>query len=864
MAYVHVISNLTSSLPQRATSTHRRKLTLSTLARRHGLDPRGQPLICSRNGQWISQKQWRRVCAKHDDVVTFVIMPRGGGLRVAAMLGILLAASVVAPFIAAPLAAALPAAFGGAVTALTTAGLVIGGSYLLNVLIPVKPAGDLSRSDLSSPTYANTLSAQNNIARLGAPIPVLYGRVRFVPDLAASPWVEWNEQHQILRQVFVLTQGEMSIEKVELGLTDLSSFEDVTTQIVGPGDPITLFPPEVFTSNQVSNIILTPPNDPDVVPDRGQWASTTTYALNDIVYQDVYTGGTGPTRRYFKSLSGSNINHFPSSSPSFWQNVGSAPPGTLTLKGPFPACPPGRTISKIGVDLSFPAGLFILDPTTGAPLPATIQWRFDCQEITDSGDPVGNWIFLDAETADSTFGQLVTPVFPQSQYMGAGYQYVAQRTSPITISFRITLPHAARWQIRARRATDKNLTGTVGHDIAWTGLRGFIENSRAYGDCTMLAIEIRNTKSSSVNDQSAHQVAVTGTRSLPWWDGSVWRDPLPTENIEWAVADMLRNTTYGGKRDNADFDLAHLLELGLVWADRGDTFNYYAAQPLTLWATLSMALRAGRTVPYHQSGIVRFHRDAPQTVPTMLFSAENIVKGSLQMNFLTPSPEDETDSLQVDYLNSLDWLQESILLPKAGVSDPVVPSINKLDGVTDTDQAQREAEYMLAADRYRRVLLSWDTELEGLIASRGDLVLVQHDMPRWGQSTRVYDWDPATNTVTLWGRLDFGDRTEVWAVYFRDRRGRPSSPVNIAMNFDTFVPLLKYDEDALTIALTRAPLYYDGSAFDMTATRAEPLHMVVGKSTAVPRQVIFLGASPRGGKTVSITAVLEDSRVHVN
>jgi len=73
-----------------------------------------------------------------------------------------------------------------------------------------------------------------------------------------------------------------------------------------------------------------------------------------------------------------------------------------------------------------------------------------------------------------------------------------------------------------------------------------------------------------------------------------------------------------------------------------------------------------------------------------------------------------------------------------------------------------------------------------------------------------------------------------------------------------------YSDDALTVALLSSPLYPGGGAFDMTATRAEPLHIVVGRNEAVPREAIFLGATLRGGKTVSITAVLEDARVHVN
>jgi predicted phage tail protein len=436
--------------------------------------------------------------------------------------------------------------------------------------------------------------------------------------------------------------------------------------------------------------------------------------------------------------------------------------------------------------------------------------------------------------------------------MGGGYDYVAQRTSPITVSFRIDLPHSGRWEIRAFRNSDKNLNGTVGHDIAWVGLRGFLEPSRVYGQCTVLAMQIKNTANSSVNDQSAHQIVVTGTRKLPIYNGSTWSAPTATRSIAWAVADMLKNTTYGGKRSDTDFDLAELFALDAIWTARGDKFDYYAAQTTTLWAALGIALRAGRAVPYHQSGVVRFHRDAPQTVPTMLFSAENIVKGSFQMNFILPSPEDETDAIQVDYLSELDWLQESIILPKPGVISPQAPSQNKLDGVVQTTQAQNEAAYMLAADQYRRVLLSWDTELEGLIASRGDLVLVQHDMPRWGQSTRVYDWNPTTKTVTLWGRIEYDGG--VWFAYFRDRQGRAST--------ETYID--SYDDNDLTLRLPSAPVYPSGLPFDMTATRSEPLHVVVGKSVAVPRQAIFLGAVPRGGKTVSITAVLEDSRVHVN
>jgi hypothetical protein len=864
MAFVHILNNITSSLPKRATVVEPRSISLRRLARNNGLDPKRRPIVCSHNGRWISQTKWHRVSARDGDVVVFIVMPQSDGARVAATLGILVLAAVVAPFLAAPIAGLLGggAIIGGVITAVTTAALVIGANYLLNVLIPVKPAGNLglvgvgsSASsgsgggiDAAPPTYAGSLSAQNNVARLGNPIPALYGRLRFVPDLASAPWAEWIDRGQVLHQVLMLSQGEIETEKIEIGQTDSLSFDNVNFTLYLPGTAVNIFEPEVFTSTQVLGIELPAPNDPALGGfSVDEWSATVFYFIGDVVWRDQ-----GGIRTYYAALL-NNIGNDPLTSGTNWTFVVFS--SITYVKGPFIACPPGRTIEQIGVDLSLPSGLYELNTGTGALDSLTIEWRFLCQEIDDSGNPLSDWQFLDQELADSGASPLVTAAEPNSTFLGGTYNYTGERSRPVTFSFRINLPFAARWQIKAKRLDDKILTGSVGHDLHWDGLRGFLETARGYGDCTMLAVTMFADRTNSINSVSSRQIAVTGTRLLPIWNGVSWSAPTATRNIAWAVADMLKNTTYGGKLDDVNFDLAGLAALAAIWDSRGDTFDFYSAQNITLWSALGLALRAGRTVPYHQYGIVRFHRDQPQTIPTMLFSSENIIKGSFAMQFILPSPEDETDSLRLDFLNEVTWINDSETFPQAGVTDPQTPSVNQFDGVVQPDQIDREGQYLLAADRYRRVLLSWDTELEGLIASRGDLILVHHDMPRWGQSTRVYDYDAGTKTVTLWGRLDFS-AGGIWFAYFRDRRSRASAAVQIAS--------YALADDALMITLSVAPTYPDTTPFDMTATRSEPLHIVVGQSDQVPRQAIFLGAVPRSAKIVSITAVLEDSRVHVN
>jgi hypothetical protein len=44
---------------------------------------------------------------------------------------------------------------------------------------------------------------------------------------------------------------------------------------------------------------------------------------------------------------------------------------------------------------------------------------------------------------------------------------------------------------------------------------------------------------------------------------------------------------------------------------------------------------------------------------------------------------------------------------------------------------------MAAANRYRRRMVNFRTELEGLIPTYGDLIAIAHDMPRWGESGDV-------------------------------------------------------------------------------------------------------------------------------
>lgn len=106
-----------------------------------------------------------------------------------------------------------------------------------------------------SPTY--NLQAQSNQARLYQPIADHYGKVRAWMDLAAQPYREFGgNNEEILYQLFLVGQGEYDYEALKVEDTEASNFEEIEAEFIGPGDDVTLFPDNVETSVEVSDINL--------------------------------------------------------------------------------------------------------------------------------------------------------------------------------------------------------------------------------------------------------------------------------------------------------------------------------------------------------------------------------------------------------------------------------------------------------------------------------------------------------------------------------------------------------------------------------------------------------------------------------
>ena len=722
---------------------------------RRGIREFDRPTLCLHNGKPLLRAEWGSTIIAANDVVAFVALPQGGGggggfknpLRILLMIAVMIAAPVIGGAIAGVLGITSPFWISA-----ITVGVGLIGTTLVNVLIPPpKPPaptfGSVGGTAAASPTYS--LQAQGNQARLGGPIPVIYGRHLIYPDLAATPWTEYAGNEQYLQQLHCIGQGEYAFEQLRIEDTPISSFEEVQYEVIPPGGSITLFAAEVTTAPEVAG----------------------------------------------QELKGANE----------WEADG--------WVGPFTVNPTDTEASEIGIDVVFPRGLYFANDG-GSLSSRSATWEIQARLIDDDGAPIGDWIAVATET------------------------YSAATATPQRLSYRYTIA-TGRYEVRARRTDNKDTSPRAGHELRWEGLKAFLEGEPQFGNVTLLALKMRATD--NLSQRSSRLVNCIVTRKLPVWDPVTgWSVPQATRSIAWAFADAAR-AAYGAKLPDWRIDLAALHALDQVWQVRGDRFDGVFDQAITVWEALTRIARVGRAVPFLQGGILRIVRDQPQTLPVALFSPRNIVKGSFKVQYLMPG-EDTADAVTVEYFSSRTWKsdEETVALPDSAAEQPAKVS---LFGCTDLALARREGLYMAAANRYRRRMVTFRTELEGLIPTYGDLIAVAHDLPRWGQGGEVIGWDPSTRILTLSEPLEWDVGTHWIALRMRD--GSVAGPI----------------EAAPGATASELVLAEDPGFTPYTGTTEERTHFAFGPGDVWSLKARVLAVRPRG-EQIEIACVGEHEAVH--
>lgn len=809
---VHV-TNPFDPLGSRATATLRRRRRIRALAPRTS-----RPHIAVLNGRPIARVEWARKLADGDQL-TFVVLPQGGGggaggsnpMRTILTLALIAGAPMLAGAGLSALGLNAGATLFGTYTLgqAATAAVFVAGSALINAAFPPPTPASI---DGPSPTY--TLAAQGNTARIDQSIPVQYGQVLSYPDFAAQPYAEFAGEDQYLYQLLCLGAGEFDVEDIRIEDTPISSFSEIETQIVGPGAQVTLFPTNVITSLEISGQEMPGRRVPTYT------RSGTTVTFTEVAHGRV-TGetiavdfvGSGPNGVY-QIVTVPNADTFTITTAS---GSGSGTAWVHEVLGGidgYVASGPETVATRLGIDVVMPRGLY----NNGSEISErSLTVRFEGRRLDDLGQPIGGWI----ELAQTTFED--------------------RTTTPLRKSLSIPLATPGRYAVRAWRIDERSADDADGHEVLFAGLRSYLTEDQDFGPVTLIAIRMRATNNLSA--QASRKIAVLATRRLPVWNGVSWSAPQKTASIAWALADATRNADYGAGLPDTRIDLAALLALDGLWTGRGDEFNGRFDQSSSWWDAAAKIAMAGRARIFLQGGVLRCVRDTPATVPVALFSMRNIVTGSFSIDYLLPS-EETADAVEVSYFDRETWTTQRVTARLPG-SAAEAPAKIELFGVTDRSRAYAEGLYQAAANKYRRRIVRFATEMEGFIPSIGDLIAVQHDTPGWGVHAEATRWIAVNRNLHLSEEVSFGEGAHY--VGLRRPDGSLSGPWLVTPGVAPNIVVLAQTPD-----IDPSP----------TPDR-ERAHVVFGAGETWRTLAKVIGVTPRGLYEVEIEAVAEDPAVHI-
>jgi len=145
--------------------------------------------------------------------------------------------------------------------------------------------------------------------------------------------------------------------------------------------------------------------------------------------------------------------------------------------------------------------------------------------------------------------------------------------------------------------------------------------------------------------------------------------------------------------------------------------------------------------------------------PVQLFTSANIIAGSFSETFL--SDESRSNAVEVTFYSEDKNYERDIFFLTTedyDASDTRTATVN-LDGITDFNHAYREALYRLRLNKYLLRTISFSADVDAIACQVGDVILVQHDVPKWAIGGRIaystVDGIQLDNTVVLQPDVDY-------------------------------------------------------------------------------------------------------------
>lgn len=641
------------------------------------------------------------------------------------------------------------------VTAIVSAALSIGLSLLFRK--PQAPLAAQQDGDaVPSPVY--NLRSRQNIARLGEPVPAVYGRVLMTPDLCAQPYSIYEGRGMYIDQLMCLGHSGFVIHDVIVGETSSDRIENAGLQYI-------VVPPSLH---------------------GGVFGN-----LNAIAVANGWGGGF--LENAVTSLEVGEQRFTAAGDESGWYQVGRA----------------GIVVgSVLYISIEFPRGLFQM-PDWGSPTGTVVNFDVYADECDANGDPI--------------------PGTRQTFFFSLNGAEIDPRRDTLTCN----LGRNGAWLVKMHRYTAATPNGEEMNEWFWRSLTLACTHlaGTAYGDTWLLMVRLR---ADEVARSASRLVRVDCTRYLPLAGA--------TTNPADAFIDILTNPAYGGRRPLDEIDLAKLAQLRPLWAPYG--FNAAYTQRTTVWEALTQCLQGVAAVPLPIDGAMTVAQDGVRPARSMLFTEQNIVKGTFQLQYHFEETG-AADGVEIEYVNPDTWSPEYVRFPP----DSDSPERINLFGCSNAGQAWEIARLQWQRRQRLRRLVTFQTEMEGLIPMPGERIAVAHTLPRWGVSGLVASVAADGVNITLDRPLPWDEVDPPWYMMFRDQYSGASAIVQAFPGSST-----------AQAVLSGSP-WGPGQDWMLGPTQ-ERTHFTWGDGERVIKDFTLTIAAPKSTAVVEITGVVYDENVY--
>jgi predicted phage tail protein len=654
-----------------------------------------------------------------DTVVMCPVLAGGGGgggknvLRLVAMIVV----AFVAPYATSALVGIEGAAvLGAAGVSMVTAAITMVGGMVVNSMIPPPKSRDASSGgskDADTPTYG--VDGPKNSSAEGIVVPVVYGKHRFGGNLINAYTVNDGDT-QFVHLLFNAGEGPVaSLTDVLINDQTPDKFKDtvIETRLGDADQPlIGMFAQQIIPRN--IGLELTT-----------DWRYKTTEGeVDQLRYDFVASNGLYAVDEKSTDTRPVTVQievQYRKVGAADWKNMD----GTANVGG-YMEVPQWSQVESIP---GLPESLTQYVPTGGEIRQGSVYYG-----------PVGT-------VYD---GIVVGQVASVPRYTDS-FEMSGNKRSALRRSFLTPTLEEARYETRVRRNTPAAPTTTstkqlLVNNIFWADLNEIIHDPVAYKHTALVGVRVRLT------DQLNGLPTVTylhGGKTVRCWNPKtgVW-ETRGSSNPAWITLDASTNKRYGAGMSMARFNLPTWIEWGAYCDAAGLEFNGFFDTQTNIWDAMEPVFRCGHAGRTNVGTRHSVTIDRPQT-PRQMFSVANMISGTFKQNWLPAA--DRANEIEATFLDKDDsYKQKTVrIVDKVAAASgrPARQVAMNFTGLVSMDEVWRDANILLNHNRLLLQTIEWSSPLEAIACSVGDVVTVQHDMPRWALAGRLEAGSTASQLV---------------------------------------------------------------------------------------------------------------------